>query len=62
MTAYCHALRHFQGWVAPDDTHEAEGVRLAWDAVELAPKDAEVLWMAAGTGARRRLNCSPARS
>ena len=47
MAAYCHALRHFQGWVAPDDTHEAEGVRLAWRAIELAPNDAQVLWMAA---------------
>ena len=47
MAAYCHALRHFQGWVAPDDTHEAEGARLAWQAVELAPNDAQVLWMAA---------------
>jgi TolB-like protein len=47
MAAYCHALRHFQGWIAPDDTHSAEGVRLAWRAVELAPNDAQVLWMAA---------------
>ena len=47
MAAYCHALRHFQGWAAPDDMHEAEGARLAWHAVELAPNDAQVLWMAA---------------
>jgi len=47
MAAYCHALRHFQGWVAPGDTHEAEGVRLAWRAVELSPNDAQVLWMSA---------------
>ncbi len=47
MAAYCHALRHFQGWVAPGDTHEAEGTKLAWQAVELAPNDAQVLWMAA---------------
>jgi TolB-like protein/tetratricopeptide (TPR) repeat protein len=47
MAAYCHALRHFQGWVAPHDAHEAEGSRLAWHAVELAPNDAQVLWMAA---------------
>ena len=45
--AYCHAQRHFQGWVSPDDTHRAEGLRLAWRAVELAPNDAQVLWMAA---------------
>jgi TolB-like protein len=47
MAAYCHALRHFQGWIAPDNAHSAEGVRLAWRAVELAPNDAKVLWMAA---------------
>jgi TolB-like protein len=47
MAAYCHALRHFQGWIAPDGSHEAEGERLAWRAVELAPNDAQVLWMAA---------------
>jgi TolB-like protein/tetratricopeptide (TPR) repeat protein len=47
MAAYCHALRHFQGWIAPDNTHSAKGVRLAWRAVELAPNDAKVLWMAA---------------
>jgi len=47
MAAYCHALRHFQGWVVPDDSHEAEGERLAWQAVELAANDAQVLWMAA---------------
>jgi TolB-like protein/Tfp pilus assembly protein PilF len=45
MAAYCHALRHFQGWIAPEDA--SEGVRLAWHAVELAPNDAQVLWMAA---------------
>ncbi len=45
--AYCHAQRHFQGWVPQDDTHGAKGVTLAWRAVELAPNDAQVLWMAA---------------
>ena len=25
---YCHAQRHFQGWVPRDDSHRAEGVRL----------------------------------
>ncbi|HTB04679.1 MAG TPA: winged helix-turn-helix domain-containing protein [Bradyrhizobium sp.] len=44
--AYCHAQRHFQGW-PQDDAHRAKGVRLAWRAVELAPNDAQVLWMAA---------------
>jgi TolB-like protein/Flp pilus assembly protein TadD len=47
MAAYCHALRHFQGWVKRDDTHRARGVALAWRAAELAPNDAQVLWMAA---------------
>jgi TolB-like protein/Flp pilus assembly protein TadD len=47
MAAYCHALRHFQGWIVPDDAHSAQAVRLAWRAVELAPNDAQVLWMAA---------------
>jgi TolB-like protein/Flp pilus assembly protein TadD len=45
--AYCHAQRHFQGWVPQDDTYRARGVSLAWRAVELAPNDAQVLWMAA---------------
>jgi TolB-like protein len=45
--AYCHAQRHFQGWVPQDDTHRAKGLSLAWRAVALAPNDAQVLWMAA---------------
>ena len=44
--AYCHAQRHFQGW-PQDDMERAKGVDLAWRAVELAPNDAQVLWMAA---------------
>ena len=44
--AYCHALRHFQGWVQHDDDR-AKAVALAWRAAELAPNDAQVLWMAA---------------
>jgi TolB-like protein/Flp pilus assembly protein TadD len=44
--AYYHALRHFQGW-PQDDAHRARGVKLAWRAVEVAPNDAQVLWMAA---------------
>lgn len=47
MAAYCHALRHFQGWMSPDHSYLAEGLALAWQAVELAPNDAQVLWMAA---------------
>ncbi|HET6608624.1 MAG TPA: winged helix-turn-helix domain-containing tetratricopeptide repeat protein [Rhodopila sp.] len=45
--AYCHAQRHFQGWVSPDGAHRAEGLRLAWKAIELAPDNAQVLWKAA---------------
>jgi len=43
--AYCHALRHFQGWA--DDDYRGNAVALAWRATELAPVDAQVLWMAA---------------
>ena len=46
-SAYCHALRHFQGWVTPNDAYRARAVARAWRAVELAPGDAQVLWMAA---------------
>lgn len=45
--AYCHAQRHFQGWAPQDDAGRSEAVRLAWHAVELAPNDGQVLWMAA---------------
>ena len=45
--AYCHAQRHFQGWAPQDGMYRAEGLRLAWNAVELAPNDAQVLWKAA---------------
>ena len=45
--AYCRAQCHFQGWAHQDDAGRAEAVRLAWRAVELAPNDAKVLWMAA---------------
>jgi TolB-like protein len=45
--AYCRAQCHFQGWVAQDDADREEAVSLAWRAVELAPSDAQVLWMAA---------------
>jgi tetratricopeptide (TPR) repeat protein len=45
--AYCHAQRHFQGWISGDDMYRAKGVSLAWRAVELAPNDPQVLWMAA---------------
>jgi TolB-like protein len=45
--AYCDALRHFQGWLVPDDYDRGRAVTLAWRAAELAPNDAQVLWMAA---------------
>ena len=45
--AYCRAQCHFQGWTQQDDAGRAQAVRLAWRAVELAPNDAQVLWMAA---------------
>jgi len=45
--AYCQALRHFQGWAKPDQDYRRKAVALAWRATELAPSDAQVLWMAA---------------
>ncbi len=36
-----------RGWVLLDETHRLQGMKLAWRAVELAPNDAQVLWMAA---------------
>jgi TolB-like protein/Flp pilus assembly protein TadD len=44
--AYYRALRHFQGWPQSDADRE-KGVTLAWRAAELAPNDAQALWMAA---------------
>jgi TolB-like protein/Flp pilus assembly protein TadD len=45
--AYFHAQRHFQGWAPQDEEVRAEALRLSWHAAELAPNDAQVLWMAA---------------
>jgi tetratricopeptide (TPR) repeat protein len=45
--AYCRAQCHFQGWIALGDAERAAAVRLAWGAVERAPGDAQVLFMAA---------------
>ncbi|WP_085933534.1 winged helix-turn-helix domain-containing tetratricopeptide repeat protein [Enhydrobacter aerosaccus] len=45
--AYCRAQCHFQGWVQQDEASREAAVSLAWRAVELAPNDAQVLWMAA---------------
>jgi len=44
--AYYRALRHFQGWPQGDADRET-AVKLAWRAAELAPNDAQALWMAA---------------
>ncbi|RFB78266.1 winged helix-turn-helix domain-containing protein [Methylovirgula sp. 4M-Z18] len=45
--AYCRAQCHFQGWAQQDEADRAAAVRQAWRSVELAPNDAQVLWMAA---------------
>ena len=45
--AYCHTQRHIQAWAPEHGAYRVEAVRLAWHAVELAPNDAQVLWMAA---------------
>jgi TolB-like protein len=45
--AYCHALRHFQGWLTGDEDYRSHAVALAWRAAEQAPNDAQVLWMTA---------------
>lgn len=46
-SAYARAVCHFQGWIAQSDADRAAAVTLAWRAVDLAPGDAQVLWMAA---------------
>ena len=46
-TAYCRAQSHFQGWTRQDEPARAQALALAWRAVELAPGDAQILWMAA---------------
>lgn len=45
--AYCHAQRHFQGWISPDGAHRSEGLALAQRAIERMPNDPQILWMAA---------------
>ncbi|MBL6082579.1 winged helix-turn-helix domain-containing protein [Belnapia sp. T18] len=45
--AYYHTQRHFQGWTPPEGAVRAKALRLADRAVELAPNDAQILWMAA---------------
>lgn len=46
-SAYCRAQMHFQGWAPPDEAAAAAAERRAWEAVERAPNDGQVLWMAA---------------
>ncbi|MGJ5206005.1 winged helix-turn-helix domain-containing protein [Bradyrhizobium sp. HKCCYLR20261] len=46
-SAYCQALRHFQGWSEADENYCEAAVARAWQASERAPNDAQVLWMAA---------------
>lgn len=45
--AYGRAQGQFQGWLRQDETTCAAAVAMAWHAAELAPGDAQVLWMAA---------------
>lgn len=45
--AYCHAQRHFQGWISPDEAHRSEGLTLAHRAIERMPNDPQILWMSA---------------
>lgn len=45
--AYCRAQCHFQGWANQDTATRAKAVALAWRAVERAPGNAQILWMAA---------------
>lgn len=45
--AYTRAQCHFQGWMHQTDTDRRAAVSAAWRAVEIAPEDAQVLWMAA---------------
>jgi TolB-like protein/Tfp pilus assembly protein PilF len=46
-SAYYHAHCHFQGWVEEPDGRRTRAIDLAWNAVELAKHDANVLWQAA---------------
>jgi tetratricopeptide (TPR) repeat protein len=46
-SAYARAQCHFQGWEQQDDAQRADAVSYAFTAVELAPNDAQVMWMAA---------------
>jgi TolB-like protein len=45
--AHGRAQGQFQGWLRQDEETCAAAVAMAWRAAELAPSDAQVLWMAA---------------
>jgi TolB-like protein/tetratricopeptide (TPR) repeat protein len=45
--AYYHAHCAFQGWVPEPDARRQRSIRLAYDSVELAKDDGNVLWQAA---------------
>lgn len=57
LAAYCYAERRNQGWtLSPQNI--AEGLRMAWRAVELGRNDASVLWMCAYAVWRLDLNAA----
>src|SRR5262245_9172463 len=45
--AHYHAQCFLQGWVKDQEATKAEGLRLAWRALDLARDDANVQWMSA---------------
>jgi TolB-like protein len=49
LAAHCYTERRFVGWAKDIAGEQAEGLRLAARAVELAGDDSDVLWMAAWT-------------
>ncbi len=49
LAAHCYSERRFVGWAEAIPAEQAEGLRLAARAVELARDDSDVLWMAAWT-------------
>jgi len=49
LAAHCYTERRFVGWMKDIAAEQAEGLRLATRAVELARDDSDVLWMAAWT-------------
>jgi tetratricopeptide (TPR) repeat protein len=47
LAAYCHAVRHHQGWSRDPLRDAAHGLGLSVRALELAKDDPNVLWMSA---------------